>query len=171
MILSKRAEALLNNPQYGKLVHDPLADVFKWKLSHDKKLTLSFESSLDYFRIPLMDAFCILTNQNESKNLFILEFREVENYLRDTNENPAFLGDTFLIQEEKFQFLKRNLVSVLLRDLKLALDTQSSFASKNRFWLNKFEFFDGVEFVFIKQETLYFYNKRSDSIVSFNISE
>ena len=171
MMLSKRALALLNTPQYGKILDDQPAQAYQWHFTNDKKLTLSFESSYHQMRIPLMDAISALLNSGDLKNLFILNFREVENFLRDQNDRPAFEGAEIAEIEKIFDLIYVDLTKEFFKYHHTCLPKTATFTEKNHFWLQSFASLQSVEFVLFEQEWLYFYDKRSDSIVSFNISE
>ena len=165
MIISNRAQALIQSPQYGKVFPDKTASFYQWKFASDKKLTVSYEVSLDPVRIPLMDTISLFLNQKELCNLFTLEFREVESFLRDQNDTPAFSSNV----EDIFHKLLADLTSSFFKYQQKLAQFPLNFVDENHFWMEVFRPLLGVEYVLKDQDALYFFNKRSDSIVSFAI--
>jgi hypothetical protein len=168
MSTSQRVKTILESPQFGKILPGMDTSLFKWNISHDKKLTVSYESTQHPIRIPLMETISLMLNQAEMSNLFTLNLREIENFLRDKNDTPAFLEADIA---ELYDHLVSQLITVFFDyHQKFCLSTRS-FAEENHFWMDLFESLDGVDFVIKEKSALYFFNKRSDSIVSFTFSE
>lgn len=165
MNISSRAQALIQSPRYGKVSPDKIPGFYQWKFAADKKMTLSYEVGLDTARIPLMDTISLFLNQKELCNLFTLEFREVENFLRDQNDTPAFSSNV----EDVYNNLLSDLTSSFFKYQKKSMQLPQSFIGENHFWMQVFRPLLGVEYVLKDQDALYFFNKRSDSIVSFAI--
>lgn len=165
MIISSRARALIQSPQYGKVFPDKTSAFYQWKISSDKKLTVSYEATIDTVRIPLMETISLFINHKELNNLFTLEFREVENFLRDQNDTPAFSSNV----EDIYRDLLSALTFSFFKFQQISMQLPQSFIDENHFWMQVFKPLLGVEFVLKNQDTLYFFNKRSDSIVSFVI--
>lgn len=165
MIISKRAHALTQSPQFGQVLPDKGSAFCQWKFTADKKLTVVYEATSDDIRIPLMDTISFFLNQKELSNLFILEFREVENFLRDQNDTPAFSSNV----EDIYHRLFSDLISSFFKYQQKSALLAQSFIDENHFWMQVFKPLLGVEFVLKDQDALYFFNKRSDSIVSFVI--
>jgi hypothetical protein len=169
MTISNRAKAIINAPQFGLIqldLHRP--DFFQWKFSSDKKLTVSYETSSDLLRIPLMETIAYFLNSQMMSNLFTLSYREVENYLRDQNDIAALnVNDV----EKIYDQLLQKLIAGFFNYHQKTFLSSSSFIEENHFWMQIFLPLEDVEFVLKEKTTLYFFNKRSDSIVSFAISE
>jgi hypothetical protein len=168
MIISNRASAINSNPQFGLIIeNEESKDFFQWKISGITKLNLSFESTKDIIRVPLMDTIVKFIIQDNFCNLFVMQAREIESYLRDQNDISAFpiavdtIFDQLLVKLTRsyFHYIDQN----FLKD--------ASFIEKNAYWTKLFKTFLGVEFVIFEKSSLYFLNKRSESIVSFDISE
>jgi hypothetical protein len=168
MKISNRANDILESPLWGKILQDRNDNYYQWQFSNDKKLTVSYISTLDEIRIPLMDTIALMLNEAHFANLFLINQREVENFLRDQNDIPAF-QDTSI--ELLFENIMRELTSALFKYHYSHSEIPLSFIGKNQFWNDFFQIFRGVEFVKAENTNLYFFNQRSDSIVSFNISE
>jgi hypothetical protein len=167
MILSKRAIKISQNPLYGSVIKGVSLSFSQWKILADKKLTVSFEASEKATSIVLMDAIAILVNAKSLSNLFTLTYREVENFLRDENENPAL--DSSL--EPDFDHLMMKLITQYLHYQQMEVFKKETFIEENIFWMGLFSSLEGVEFILKEKKILYFLNHRTDNVVSFVISE
>ncbi len=166
--MSTRIEILLNTPQYGKILPAVEGESFCWKLTSDKNLTVSYESTFNRTRIAIMETIALMLNKRNLSNLFTLTYRELESYLRDQNDIPAFEDpDAEII----FDQILSNLQSLFFNFYQSAISGAVSVIQENQYWMDVFSILEGIEFVLIEKRTLYFFKNRSDGIVSFLFSE
>jgi hypothetical protein len=168
MIISNRASLAGTNPKYGNIVEKMENSLFyQWKISGMTELILSFESTPDIMRVALLDTMASFLRQENYKNLFTINAREIENYLRDQNDIPAFAITIDVIFDQLLVELTRTYFHFIAQKILI----NATVIERNAFWTNHFKTFLGVEFVLYDKSSLYFLNKRSESIVSFDISE
>lgn len=157
---------ILKNDQISKRVQSYLQSP-----RSDKELTLAFknentvgEIGHSFFITVLLD----LMKGRSAPFLLSLNFREIENFLRDSNATPAFTGSTEellllekLFIEVKWQFLANIFLQTVHVDQPGSTWESLTLARKNAYsaeWVKEIEKFLGddwaVKFVFIDGETL-----------------
>ena len=166
--MSTRIEILLNSPLYGNILPAVEGEYFCWNLTNDKKLTVSYESTFNRTRIAIMETIALMLNKRNLSNLFTLTYRELESYLRDQNDIPAFDDPD---AEVIFDQILSNLQSLFFNFYQSAISGAVSVIQENQYWMDVFSILEGMEFVLAEKRTLYFYKNRSDGIVSFLFSE
>ena len=167
MINSKKALEFASNPVYGHILSTQSNNVYTWKLHADKKLTVTYDCSSNLIYLALMETAAVLLNQKNLGNLFSLRYKEAESFLRDRNDIPAFKED----YEGIFQELILSLTSEFFSYHQKNMQILGQFIEENRYWMEIFKSLEGVEFILKESNILYFFNKRTDSIVSFPFSE
>ncbi|MBC7713137.1 MAG: hypothetical protein H7177_07345 [Rhizobacter sp.] len=110
--ISIRAKGFLESPQYLKA--DLLED-FEVELdSSDKILTVFHKLNSDTIELIFSEALAIFSRNRTENELWKINFREFENFLRDENHLPAFEESSELL-EEKLIKIKISLIACLIK--------------------------------------------------------
>jgi hypothetical protein len=158
--ISKRAKGFLENPQFLK--SDLLEDFQVTLDSSDKILTVYYRFHSEEVERIFSEGLAIFSKNRNPDELWIINFREFENFLRDENHLPALdlLTPEF---EEIFIIIKISLIASIIKlrhgtDLVNTIQTAShwenlSLVEKN-IWARDFLVFLGRELIFCDGQTL-----------------
>lgn len=112
--MSKRAQAIMVNPTY--YLFDKTAR-FCISLSHDDKvLTIHQSEELGSIEFIFAEVLAKFAQNKKLSELWKINFREVENFLRDENHLPAFDHDLALVSEI-FTKTKISMISGVVKSL------------------------------------------------------
>lgn len=158
--ISKRAQAILANPQY---LNSSINDSFQVTLDlSDKILTVHHSGKQGEIELILSEALIVFAKNQSLNDLWKINFREVENYLRDENHLPAFSADLVNL-EEKLNLLKISLIAAGLRarskeDLSrlasVVFDWEKHSLVTKNIWARDFLAVLGFELIFCDGQTL-----------------
>lgn len=158
--ISKRAQAIFANPQY---LNSSINEYFLVSFdSSDKILTVHHDGKQGEIELILSEALIVFAKNQLLNDLWKINFREVENYLRDENHLPAFSTDLKNL-EEKLNLLKIALIAAAFQARskeelsRLASDVfdweKYSLVTKN-IWARDFLAVLGLELIYCDGQTL-----------------
>ncbi len=141
---SNRAKLLLSEALVNHLSTDASKDMnenndqswiwnFELRTEDDKVLTLSYENHSGN-QLHLLFLECLTRIASEKTILFLVKvnFREIENYLRDENHLLAFPVEDFKVYEAEFKIIHNSLlISLLIRKLNTELNLDMASLFKN----------------------------------------
>jgi hypothetical protein len=162
--ISKRAMSILEIPKY---LNSELSDDFQFRLGESDKVLTVFHSGLNGQKFFLFSEILIGFTKgfdlNQYKNdLWKINFREIDSFLRDENHLSSFLNEIDL-WEESFKKVRVSLIANLIRqqiidDQKIVKLTVShwenlSLEAKNR-WAKEVLGYAGWELIFCEEKAL-----------------
>lgn len=90
--LSLRAQSFINAPKF--FIEGLPSDFMVTVDAHDRILTLSHGKNPDSIEFILAEVVAKFSENMKISDVWKINFREIENFLRDENHLPAFGGDT-----------------------------------------------------------------------------
>lgn len=159
---SKRAQGILINPQFKK---DELDTDFQVTMdSGDRILTVFHSGKSGEYELIFSEALAVFAKNRTIGELWRINFREVENFLRDENHLPAF-AEKAPVLEEILRIRKISMIAEALRTkageeiytlVEVMFDWRNlSLVAKNQWALEFLKTIDS-ELIFCDEETLTF---------------
>lgn len=111
--ISKRARDLLEKKRHFSADLDQ-AYIIECD-ENDNFLTVRYGSLAQNFEIVLIEALGVLLKNRPITELLLINFRELESFLRDENHLPAFLDDQINGAQESFKYIKATLLARAMR--------------------------------------------------------
>lgn len=160
--ISKRAQGILTNSQFQK---SDLTSDFEVTLdSSDRILTVFHSGKAGEIELILSEALAVFAKNRTIADLWKINFREVENFLRDENHLPAFT-ESIPEMEKILNIRKISLIAEALKTkageevytlIEMIFDWRNlSLVAKNQ-WAMEFLNIIGSELIFCDGETLTF---------------
>lgn len=159
---SKRALSILANPNFKKQGLD--AEFVVSLDKSDKILTVFHDGKSGEVELIFNDVLAIFAKNRSVSELWKINFREVENFLRDENHLPAF-GETTSELEDILNFQKISLISGAIKarsgeELNILFEVlfdweKLSLVAKNE-WAKRFVTLLGSELIFCDETAMTF---------------
>ncbi len=165
---SKRAQGILANPQFK---NEELDSDFQVNLDgSDRILTVFHSGKSGEIELIFSEALAVFAKNRTLSELWRINFREIENFLRDENHLPAFLEEASVLEE----ILRARKISLIAEAYKskageeiytlveMMFDWRNlSLVGKNQ-WAMELLKIVGSELIFCDEETLSFTQASKD---------
>ncbi|MBC7429072.1 MAG: hypothetical protein H7336_10700 [Bacteriovorax sp.] len=158
--ISKRAKGFYESPQF--LNSNLLEDFVVTLDSSDKILTVFYKDNPGEVELIFSEALAIFSQNRTQNDLWKINFREFENFLRDENHLPAF-NESVQDLDDVLTKIKISLIASMLRkrfkaDLNSYIDAiyhwRNLTMTARNIWANDFLAAIGWELIFCDEATL-----------------